>query len=69
MEPKAKYFPQTTAALQVLQETAALLEQSASHSATQNQELSAKLTNLRQQIADKTTRIDTVIATLSKAVK
>lgn len=69
MEPKAKYFPQTAAALQSLQETAALLEQSAARSVAQNKELTDKLDSLRRQIADKTARIDAVIATLDKAVK
>ena len=36
METKAKYFPQTAAALQSLQETAAELKQAAEHSAAQN---------------------------------
>lgn len=69
MEPKAKYFPQTAAALQLLQETATLLEQSAARSAAQSKELADKLDCLRRQIADKTARIDAVIATLDKAVK
>lgn len=69
MEPKAKYFPQTAAALQSLQETAALLEQSAARSVAQNKELTDKLDSLRRQIADKAARIDAVIASLGKAVK
>ena len=40
MEPKAKYFPKTAAALQSLQETAAELKQAAEHSAAQNKNLS-----------------------------
>ena len=71
MEPKAKYFPQTAAALQSLQETAAELKQAAEHSAAQNknQAENPELSVLRHQIADKAARIDAVIASLGKAVK
>ena len=69
METKAKYFPQTAAALQSLQETAAELKQAAEHSAAQNKNQADKLSVLRHQIAVKAVRIDAVIASLGKAVK
>ena len=69
METKAKYFPQTAAALQSLQETAAELKQAAEHSAAQNKNQADKLSVLLHQIADKAVRIDAVIASLGKAVK
>lgn len=69
MESNAKYFPQTSAALQSLKETAALLDETASESTAKNNELNEKLTTLRQQINEKVSRIDSVIETLSKAVK
>ena len=69
MESNAKYFPQTSAALQSLKETAALLDEAASESTAKNNELNEKLTILRQQINEKVSRIDSVIETLSKAVK
>lgn len=69
MESNAKYFPQTSAALQSLKETAALLNEAASESTAKNNELNEKLTTLRQQINEKVSRIDSVIETLSKAVQ
>lgn len=69
MESNAKYFPQTSAALQSLKETAVLLDEAASESTSKNNELNEKLTTLRQQINEKVSRIDSVIETLSKAVK
>ena len=69
MESNAKYYPQTAAALQSQQETAAELKQAAEHSAAQNKNQADKLSVLRHQIADKAARIDVVIASLGKAVK
>lgn len=69
MESNAKYFPQTSAALQSLKETVAQLDEIAGESVAKNNELSEKLTTLRQQINEKVSRIDSVIETLSKAVK
>lgn len=69
MESNAKYFPQTRAALQSLKETAALLDEAADKNVSKNTELNEKLTALHQQINEKVSRIDSVIETLSKAVK
>ena len=69
MEDKAKYFPQTVAALQSLQETAALLADAARSSTRKSRKTADKLQDLRRQIAEKAARIDAVITKLSGADK
>lgn len=69
MEDKAKYFPQTVAALQSLQETAALLTDAARSSTRKSRKTADKLQDLRRQIAEKAARIDAVITKLSGADK
>ncbi len=69
MEDKAKYFPQTVAALQSLQETAALLVDTAQSSTRKSRKTADKLQDLRRQIAEKAARLDAVITKLSGADK
>ncbi len=69
MEDKAKYFPQTLAALQSLQETAAVLEEAARDSVSENRKLKDKISNLRIRIDNEVSRIDAVINNLSGAAK
>lgn len=69
MEDKAKYFPQTVAALQSLQETAALLADAARSSTRESRKTADKLQDLRRQIAEKAARLDAVITKLSGAEK
>ena len=69
MEDKAKYFPQTLAALQSLQETAAVLEEAAWDSVSENRKLKDKISNLRTRIDNEVSRIDAVINNLSGAAK
>lgn len=69
MEDKAKYFPQTLAALQSLQETAAVLEKAARDSVSENRKLKDKISNLRTRIDNEVSRIDAVINNLSGAAK
>ena len=69
MSETAKYLHKTAAALAKLQESAALLEQSADISATEQQQLKEKLSALRVQLADKAQCIDNIINTLNGAIK
>lgn len=69
MEDKAKYFPQTVAALQSLQKTAALLADTAQSSTQKSRQTADKLQDLRRQIAEKAARLDAVITKLSGAEK
>ncbi len=69
METNLKYFSKTIAALAELKASAALLEENASSSIAENKELNQKLKILRQQIAEKATRIEKVIQTLNGAAK
>lgn len=69
MEDKAKYFPQTLAALQSLQETTAVLEEAARDSVSENRKLKDKISNLRTRINNEVSRIDAVINNLSGAAK
>lgn len=69
MEDKAKYFPQTVAALQSLQETAALLADATQSSTRKSRQTADKLQDLRRQIAEKAARLDAVITKLSGAEK
>lgn len=69
MEDKAKYFPQTVAALQSLQKTAALLADTVQSSTRKSRQTADKLQDLRRQIAEKAARLDAVITKLSGAEK
>ncbi len=69
MEDKTKYFPQTLAALQSLQETVATLEKAANASISENRKLKDRLSNLHTQINDKVSRIDAIIDSLTGATK
>lgn len=69
MEDKAKYFPQTVAALQSLQKTAALLADTTQSSTRKSRQTADKLQDLRRQIAEKAARLDAVITKLSGAEK
>lgn len=69
MEQNAKYFPKTLEALSSLKETTDLLEESAIISATEKQELTNKLSNLRTQVEDKAFRIDNIIQKLTGVIE
>lgn len=69
MSETAKYLPKTAAALAKLQESAALLEQSADISIAGKQQLEEKLSSLHQKLADKAAQIDNIINTLNGAIK
>lgn len=69
MDTDAKYFPKTAAALQALRETTSALEQTAGFAAGQNRELAGRLSALKEQIAEKSARLETVISRLNEALK
>lgn len=69
MTQTAKYFPQTTAALAALKESADKLQQNADISITEREMLKEKLSSMRQQLTEKATCIDEIICKLNGAIK